>query len=61
MTGERACRTCKRLVEGKECVVCKGKDLTRNWKGVVIVYDPESEIAKKTGHTVPGKYALQIV
>ncbi|MCK5474066.1 MAG: DNA-directed RNA polymerase subunit E'' [Candidatus Aenigmarchaeota archaeon] len=61
MTGEKACRACKRLVEGKECVVCKGKDLTRNWKGVVLIYDPESEIAKKSGHAVPGKYALQIV
>ena len=58
---EKVCRTCKRLVEEKECVVCRGTDLTTNWKGVVVVYDVDAEIAKKSGHEVPGKYALQVV
>ncbi|MBW6451483.1 MAG: DNA-directed RNA polymerase subunit E'' [DPANN group archaeon] len=58
---ENACRICKRLVEGSECPVCKSKDLTKNWKGVVIIYDVNSEIAKKTGHDTPGKYALQVI
>lgn len=57
---ERACKSCKRLTEEKECVVCKTEDLTRNWKGVLVVYDPESEVAKKAGIAVPGRYALQI-
>ena len=61
MIGEKACKNCKRIVEGKECVVCKSKELTRNWKGVLIIYDPESEIAKISGHTVPGRYALQVM
>ncbi len=57
----KACRECKRIVEeGDECVVCGSKDLTRNWKGIVIVWDVESEIAKKLGITAPGKYALQV-
>ncbi len=55
------CKTCKRIVEGKECAVCKSQDLTRNWKGILIVYDGESEIAKKAGQAIPGKYAMQIV
>lgn len=58
---ELVCKTCKRLVEGKECAVCKSQDLTRNWKGILIVYDSDSELAKKAGQTIPGKYAMQIV
>ncbi len=58
---EKACRVCKRLVTGKECVVCKNKDLTTNWKGVVIIYDSDSEIAKASGHETSGKYALQVM
>lgn len=49
------------MVNEKECVVCKSKDLTTNWKGVVIIYDCDSEIAKASGHETPGKYALQVV
>lgn len=58
---ERACKICKRLTDEKECIVCKSKELTRNWKGVLIIFDPESEIAKATGHTIPGRYALQVL
>lgn len=57
---ESACKICKRLVEGSECPVCKSKNLTKNWKGVVIIFDPNSEVARKTGHQVPGKYALHV-
>lgn len=58
---ENACRICKVLTDKNECPICKAKDLTKNWKGVIIIYDPESELAKKTGHSVPGKYALQVM
>ncbi|MCK5698405.1 MAG: hypothetical protein KAH93_01020 [Candidatus Aenigmarchaeota archaeon] len=57
---EKACRICRRITEEKECEVCKNKDLTRNCKGVFIVYDPESEMGVKAECTVPGRYALQI-
>ncbi len=57
---ESACRVCRRLVEGSECPVCKSKDLTKSWQGVIVVFDPDSEIAKAAGITVPGKYALQV-
>lgn len=58
---ERACRICKRINEGNECEVCKSNDLTSSWKGVIVVVSPESEIAKKAGIAVPGKYALQVI
>ena len=57
----KACKNCKRLVEGKECVVCKNNDLSRNWKGTVVIFDSESEIGKKSGHKVAGTYALQVL
>ncbi len=58
---DQACKTCKRIIEGKECAVCKSNELTRSWKGVLIVYDADSNIAKGAGQCVPGKYAMHIV
>ena len=58
----KACKNCKFVIEsGDSCPICKGTDLTTNWKGFVIVLDPEkSEIAGKMGITIPGKYALRL-
>ncbi len=57
----KACRVCNRIVEeGNECAVCGSKDLTRNWKGIVVIWDVESEIAKKLNISAPGKYAIQV-
>lgn len=58
---DSACKVCKRLVDGSTCPVCKSKDLTKNWKSVIVVFDPESEIAKKAGYEIPGKYAVQVL
>ncbi len=53
------CRKCKRFTTEKECPICKTANLSVNWKGLVIINDPEdSEIAKILEITVPGKYAL---
>lgn len=58
---EKACRTCHRLTEKRECPVCKTKELTENWQGVVIVFKPEeSEIAKELNFESPGKYAVKV-
>lgn len=59
---DRACTNCKRIVEsGSECPICKSNELTTNWRGLVVVYDPEgSEIAEKVGVSTPGKYAVQV-
>ena len=62
MGKEKACRTCRFVVEDlKECPVCKGTAFTTFWRGYVVIIDPEkSEIAKKMGITTPGKYALRL-
>ncbi len=56
----KACMKCKLIVEGDICPVCQTSELTTNFKGYVIIIDPErSEIAKKLGATVPGRYAIK--
>lgn len=57
---EKACRSCKRLVKGNICPVCKSSELTTNWKGVLVVFDANSDVAKEAGVTAPGKYAVRI-
>lgn len=58
---ERACKICRRLLEGNLCPIDKSTDLTKTWHGVVVVFDPtNSEIAKEAGLTSSGKFALKI-
>ncbi len=60
---EKVCKQCGRIIEeGNECVVCKTKDLTTTFKGILIIFDVnESEIAKISGKNVPGKYAVKVI
>ena len=58
---ENACKICRRLFEGSECPVCKSKEITKNWKGTIIIFDTDSEIAKMAKLTVPGKYSTNVV
>lgn len=58
---KKACKTCKRIVlKGNSCPVCKTTDLTSSFQGVAVIFDVNSEIAKKLGVTAPGKYALKV-
>jgi DNA-directed RNA polymerase subunit E" len=57
---KKACRTCKRIVTGNTCPICKTSDLTTTFQGIVVIFDVESEIAKKLGITAPGKYAIRV-
>lgn len=59
---KKACKNCRRIIEkGKVCPNCKDSELTNNWKGYVVILDPEkSEIAERLGIDKPGKYALRI-
>ena len=58
---EKACLNCHRLVKGNACPICKISDLTANWKGYVIVMNPEkSQIAGMLNIETPGKYALRL-
>ena len=61
MNSKKVCRNCRLFVEKGECPICKGNDFSMTWAGIVEVLDPEnSEVAKKMGITVPGKYAVKV-
>jgi DNA-directed RNA polymerase subunit E" len=57
---EKACKTCRRLVKSNFCPLCKTSELTKSWKGILIIVDVNSEIAKEAGITAPGKYAVRV-
>jgi len=58
---EKACKKCQLIVKGDICPICKESELTSNWKGFVIITNPEkSKIATELSITVPGKYALRL-
>jgi DNA-directed RNA polymerase subunit E" len=57
---EKACKTCRRLVKGNLCPMCKSSAVTTSWKGVLVVFDASSDIAKEAGITAPGKYAIRV-
>ncbi len=57
----RACRSCKILTDGDTCPICKGKDLSEDYMGLIIILNPESsELAKKLGIEKPGRYAIKV-
>ncbi len=60
MTQGKACRSCRKVIEeGSKCTSCSGESFTTFWRGYVVLLKPEqSEIAKKMGIEMPGKYAL---
>ena len=56
-----ACKTCKRIVLGDKCPYHPDSKLADNWKGRIIILDPEnSELAKRLDITEAGEYALRI-
>ena len=59
---EFACRKCKFInTDPNVCKNCGSTDLTKEWYGYVIIIDPEkSEIAKKLGIKISGKFALKV-
>jgi len=57
---EKACKTCRRLVKGNLCPICKSSAVTTSWKGVIVVFNADSEIAKEAAITAPGKYAVRV-
>lgn len=57
---EKACKNCRRLVKGNVCPICKTSDLTKSWKGILIVINPDSDIARHANITEPGRYAIRV-
>lgn len=58
---DKVCKECHRLVSGQVCQVCNSTSLTSDWSGFVVIIDPEkSQIAKRLGVNLPGRYALKV-
>ncbi len=58
---KKACKDCKAIIiKGNVCPVCKSTNITSSFQGVIVIFDPESEVAKKMGITAPGKYAIKV-
>ena len=57
----KVCKTCRIFVEGDKCPLCQGTQFVENWKGRIIMVNPEkSEIAKKLDIKKKGIYAIKI-
>ena len=61
MSKKQACRSCKVLIDGETCPLCKGSNVSPNWQGRIFFLNPEkSFIARKMGVEKPGEYALKV-
>lgn len=61
MSKNKACKKCKRFVEGNECPICKTNNFSTNWQGRLAVLDTKkSTIAKKIGIEANGEYAIKV-
>ncbi len=58
----KACRRCGALVPLNErvCPVCGSTDFSEDWEGMIIIIDPESELAREVGIEKPGVYAIKV-
>jgi DNA-directed RNA polymerase subunit E" len=58
---EYACKKCNRIVTRKNCPNCQNVDVSKNWKGLVVIMDPDkSSIAKKLKIGSVGRFALRV-
>ncbi|MBN1923803.1 MAG: DNA-directed RNA polymerase subunit E'' [Nanoarchaeota archaeon] len=58
---EYACKKCNRILTKKSCPTCQNVDVSKNWKGMVLILDPDkSEIAKKLKIGSVGMFALRV-
>jgi DNA-directed RNA polymerase subunit E" len=61
MSLEYACKKCNRILTKKTCSNCSESEGSKNWKGLVVVTNPEkSEIAKKLNINSVGMFALRV-
>ncbi len=56
----QVCRNCKRFTTESTCPICKSGNLSTSWKGMVVILNKESEIAKVLEVAEEGKYALYV-
>ncbi len=61
MAREVACKKCKAVTVGKVCPLCKSVDLSPDWSGIILIFNPsKSMVAATLDFTVPHKYALKV-
>ncbi|HLN35004.1 MAG TPA: transcription elongation factor subunit Spt4 [Nitrososphaeraceae archaeon] len=61
MPKELACKKCKAITIGKVCAVCNSTELSSDWSGIIIIFDPEkSQIAHTLELKTAHKYALKV-
>jgi len=56
----QVCRNCRRFTTEQACPVCKSTNLSTSWKGLVVIVNIESEVAKLLNVNEPGRYALYV-
>lgn len=60
MGKQKACKICKMIYEGEECPNCGSKEYVEDFKGKVVIENPEkSEIAQKLKVSKAGFYAIK--
>jgi DNA-directed RNA polymerase subunit E" len=58
---EKACPNCHFLIRGNVCPKCKATNLSDDFAGLVIIFDPESSaIAKAMNIKDKGRFALRV-
>ncbi len=57
---QKACKHCSFITEEEACPLCSSQT-SKDWQGYVIIVDhTKSEIAKRMGINVNGKFALKV-
>jgi len=60
MVKSRACKICNTIHEREKCPNCDSKEFTENFKGKIIILNPEkSEIANKLNLKSKGTFAIK--
>lgn len=61
MVKPKACKLCKTIIEeGDKCPKCDSKETSENFKGRIVVLNPEkSEIAQKLNLKDKGNFAIK--
>ena len=58
---EKACRKCHYITEENVCPNCKSTDLSEDFSGLIIIFDPKNSVIAKTIKAErKGRYAIKV-
>jgi len=61
MAAQKVCKHCRAIYEGSTCTQCGSQDSAENFKGKMVILNPEkSEIAKNVKISKKGAYAVKV-